>query len=950
MIQNRQTTGRRKHGAWLLLPMLVACSDPGAEDSTGGELPAGVTFRIRGHQEVAIQPDGSLRPRWFGTQPIGVCLDTRLSIDASRWRVRFRFDGLSEADAAPLEPAPQAGSVLCFQRPPPPDLPSSRDLEVCATLHDGLLDRRYRLPCFRAVYDSGTSELEAAFAAFAELLQRRSDLPLEHRLVEIDRLADDLTVRGLPLLASSLRLVAVHDLGLEDTAEARAEIRRRLADEPAWLDRPEATVVKMKFTIERAFLELSESRARRAWELLADAEELARGVAAVERVAIVTRQAKILNRMGAGNEPVARLRAVLADCGRWPCHPSLEPGAHQLLGWLLLIDPDAGPRDLDEAARSLEAGGGSSQAGDRRERANQLINAAFLANRRGRDPAPILARARMILAELEPDARVHYLLAWIDIVDGLAALAADDAERAVDRCRLAALSSTRAAASGWSCLGQGHRRLGELAAAAEAFDQAVLHHALATPELAPERPLAPGLRVDDYYRAARIAVERDDPERAWRLLEALDHLSIDVFSVCEDESAGTRRRLEERRQALLTELEWTAPPLAPERRRQVAPVRRSLLWALDELQRELLSLCRRQLRPSPAAADLRAFALPDEVLSLRRSRDGRVSVARRTALARSELRDRLDRLAQAQRSGMDDETWRDLARPLAQALLPPEPESLGEITRFALHGLLQRVPLEALPVTTPGGMRWLGELTTVVLRPAFVEDSVSEDSVSEDSVSEGGVSEDDVSEGGVSESAGSDAAPLFVVDPRRNLPSGPAARDFYRQRFPEARVLFGSEATATAVRSALPAATFLHIDAHGRYDAAFPELSGLEMSDGDLTLTDFAGAAGPRHFVNLSGCHTGGGAESGDSGRYGLAGALARSGSRWVIANRSAIEDRLALNFNDAFYREIRRGSGVPAAFRSALAGLRWRHDAAAWSNLMLVGAGDEGQNRPGDD
>ncbi len=351
-------------------------------------------------------------------------------------------------------------------------------------------------------------------------------------------------------------------------------------------------------------------------------------------------------------------------------------------------------------------------------------------------------------------------------------------------------------------------------------------------------------------------------------------------------------------------------------------MRRSLLGALDKLQRELLATCRRPLRPAPAAADLRAFALPDEVLLLRRSSDGTVRIARRVELPRAELERRIEDLARAQADGhLDDEAWRDLARPLAAALLPPAPESLGEVTRFALHGLLQRVPLAALPVDGPGGARWLGDLTTVALRPAFVEDTAPAPS-----------------------GAG---APLFVVDPERNLPSGPAARDSYLARFPEARMLFGSEATTRAVRSALPAASFLHVDAHGRFDAAFPELSGLEMADGSLTVADFALAAGPRRFANLSGCHTGGAVQTGDSGRYGLAGALARSGTTWVIATRSAIADRLGGDFNDVFYAEVERGESVPAAYRAALASLRERYRAAAWSNLMLIGAGEVGQNRP---
>ncbi len=50
----------------------------------------------------------------------------------------------------------------------------------------------------------------------------------------------------------------------------------------------------------------------------------------------------------------------------------------------------------------------------------------------------------------------------------------------------------------------------------------------------------------------------------------------------------------------------------------------------------------------------------------------------------------------------------------------------------------------------------------------------------------------------------------------------------------------------------------------------------------------------------------------------------------------------LAADFNEVFYRRTQRGDSVPEAFRAAAVELRERYDASSWSNLMLLGAGEE--------
>ena len=919
------------------LLLLGGCGEPHGEASPRMQSGLdGVTLIARGHQELAARDDGALLPRWLGPKRrFGFCLETPLELDTSQWTARFGFGTTAMTEREFHPPIGRAGTTLCFAEPPPADLPTG-PVEVCATLHDGFDGRRHRLPCFWALYDADPSAYLALVQESFAVIGQRAERPGEETLAALDRMARRAEAAGYPKLAVNLRLVAVEENLRIGTSAALGEAERLLDSLPGWLDRPVAAITATKVAYERALVAMARGRLHHAWQLLGEGERLARRCAALEHLSIAKTQAEILHRVGARGEPIRRLSAALADCAHWPCDPRIVPSAHGDLAWLVMLDPDATAESLARAEESLRIALESEAfAHEPQERANQLINRALLASRQRRSPESPLAEARAVLQQLEPTPRVLLLSDWAEVVEGLDALASSAPERALERCARAAASAFPGLSSrALSCLGQAHRRLGAPERAEQAFERALLRHELATPErLGQDLPLAPGWRADDYYRTARLALERGRPERAWQVLEALDRRAAGGPESCGEEREPPAWR-ERRREELLARLAQTDPPFAPERERQLQPVRRSLLQALEELHRTLDGGCRAApTKPGPAA-DLRAFALPDEVLLLGRRPGGEVELLRRADASRLELRTVIERLLEAQQDaalgeGLGDAEWRALARPLAEVLVPPE-AFRGEVTRFALHGVLQKAPLAALPLPDSSEARWLGERTTPALRPAWVEGAPlgTDDPVRREA--------------------------LFVVDPRRDLPSGAEARDVYRELFPRARILFGERATRAGVREAFAAAPFLHVDAHGLYDAAFPQLSGLLMSDGALRLADFVKLPLPRRFVNLSGCHTGSSEASGDSGRFGLAGALASRGVPWVVASRTEIPDRLGRDFNVAFYREIADGRRVPAAFRTALADLRRDHPAAAWSSFFLLAGGEElrsrGQNPVGGD
>jgi len=259
---------------------------------------------------------------------------------------------------------------------------------------------------------------------------------------------------------------------------------------------------------------------------------------------------------------------------------------------------------------------------------------------------------------------------------------------------------------------------------------------------------------------------------------------------------------------------------------------------------------------------------------------------------------------------VDDARWRATAAPLAAALVP-DARDLDPATTFALHGVLQSVPLHALPL--PGESRWLGDVTAVAYRPAGLARRTPEPP--------------------------REGTWLFVVDPGRTLSTGGAAR-FYRSVAPSSEVLEGDAATGAALERELPRARSLHLDTHAHYDPAFPELSTVDLADRRLSAAQIAARAGHLELANVSACHSASWPVTADSGRFGLAGTLARAGVRWVVASRAELDDALATDFNRAFYERLAENRGVPDAFRHALGRVRAAHPVSSWAAILLLETG----------
>lgn len=916
-------------GGWLpalavlaLLFLASACRQPPPR------LPVAVV--VRGHREILLPAQGRPRPLVVGRRnPAGLCFAVPAGEDTSRWEAVITFDG-AESPSGFKTAAARAGATLCFEGEVPPRLRPSSRIALCGLLIDRFDGTPHRLPCREIAYQPDGERLDRLEARFKAVLQARPGLTIDEFARRLDGLAAEART-DFPLTAARFQLVAAHFLTREGTPGALAAARERLTRLPGWLGDDAALARAAQAAYQRSSLELAAGSRGAAWLALQQAEEKTTRIADPTLLAVVLQQADFLSQAGAPDEALQRVRSTLGQCGSLGCEPQMVLYGRMQLAWLTLLHTEATPEQLEAAKAELRAAlPALAAAHNPYEDANERTNLAYLELRTGGDPRPLLAEAhRLAMAPGTGRAERQSLEGWGALLAGLAAIERGDAATALAECAAISTGEPQLAAARLSCQGRAYRLAGDLPAATRAFDAALLEHGRIAAGLDERLPLGPGERAEDFARAARVALERGDPPAAWRLLQRLDSLSAQERerAHCRELARGGDARrwaaIDQESASLLRDLASLPRLASGNRERQAAAVRLALEERLRRLWREWPG-CAAPLPADDAGVDFRAFTVEDEVVLLRRDAAGRVGVERRTRWPRRQRLAALRALAAGIEAGRGDaEGWRALASPVAAAVLPLHPETLGPVTTFALHGSLQLVPLAAMPLapTAPAGRRWLGEVTAVALHTA----------------------------GGHAAGGGEPARrPLFVVDPAGDLGGAERALPEYRRLFPGGRILQGGEATREAVRGALAGAEWLHVDAHASYDPVFPEMSRLQLAGGELNLMEWSRLPAPRRFANLSGCRTASWPATADSGQYGLGGLLTRLGAGWVVANRGPVPDDAAYRYNQEFYRAIAGGSAVPAAHASGLAALRPRYPPQVWGAILLLrAAGATGGQNP---
>jgi hypothetical protein len=138
------------------------------------------------------------------------------------------------------------------------------------------------------------------------------------------------------------------------------------------------------------------------------------------------------------------------------------------------------------------------------------------------------------------------------------------------------------------------------------------------------------------------------------------------------------------------------------------------------------------------------------------------------------------------------------------------------------------------------------------------------------------------------------------------LPGATLERDLLTAKFGErCQVLYGEDATTTAVRTALPLHRSAHFSCHGEQNLAVPSKGGLLLHDGDLTIASLSAASYHGEFAFLSACKTATGGTVLPDEAISLAAALHYTGYKHVIATLWSVYDDAATEVAEHVYHEL---------------------------------------------
>jgi len=293
--------------------------------------------------------------------------------------------------------------------------------------------------------------------------------------------------------------------------------------------------------------------------------------------------------------------------------------------------------------------------------------------------------------------------------------------------------------------------------------------------------------------------------------------------------------------------------------------------------------------------------------------------------------------------GARDETWMPAARRLGKTLLEEAIARLpAGVSRLVIvsDGALHQVPFEAL---SPGAGPMLGERFDISVVPsATLWLRLRQTGVSR--ASRGAL---------VLANPALPAAALDGVSLQPLPGAGREAHSIARLLGLDARdVREGGDASERFFKRA-PFGSFgiVHLAAHARADAAFPERSAVFLSpghaseDGWLQPPEIAGLDLRGALVVLSACESADGSLLSGEGPLSLARAFFAGGATTVVATRWPLRDDDAAFLMERFYRALASGASVDAALRQA------RRDAvaqglpaAAWAGVASLG---DGRRRP---
>jgi CHAT domain-containing protein len=157
---------------------------------------------------------------------------------------------------------------------------------------------------------------------------------------------------------------------------------------------------------------------------------------------------------------------------------------------------------------------------------------------------------------------------------------------------------------------------------------------------------------------------------------------------------------------------------------------------------------------------------------------------------------------------------------------------------------------------------------------------------------------------------------------------------------PDAKLLFGTDASEMALRESAPVSRLIHIATHGFFRQDQPMFSGIRLGDTFLTLYDLYSLKLPAGHVTLSGCSTGLNAVMSGDEIIGLTRGLLFAGARSLLLTLWDVNDRSTAKFMKAFYSNLVHHQNAALALQNAMQELRQLHPHPYyWAPFVLVGA-----------
>ena len=133
----------------------------------------------------------------------------------------------------------------------------------------------------------------------------------------------------------------------------------------------------------------------------------------------------------------------------------------------------------------------------------------------------------------------------------------------------------------------------------------------------------------------------------------------------------------------------------------------------------------------------------------------------------------------------------------------------------------------------------------------------------------------------------------------------------------------------------------LHIAAHGKHRLDQPDLSYIELADGQLWADDLLQHDLSYELVTLSACETGRAHAAAGDELIGLGRGFLYAGAGALITSLWRVEDDLAVEFMKRLYQELSKGASKAAALRTAQIAMLTQHPdlhPAFWGAFQLVG------------